>query len=120
MYVLDSTIVYVYDTILVSVTDTLIINLLPLSLPPIELNIVKIYPNPTTGKLFISSHPSNQLQNFEYKIINPIGQNIYQDDFSMILTEIDLSKWSLKGLYLFNIHEKSTGKLVESKKIVFN
>ncbi len=120
LYVLDSTIVYVYDTILVSVTDTLIINLLPLSLPPIELNIVKIYPNPTTGKLFISSHPSNQLQNFEYKIINPIGQNIYQDDFSMILTEIDLSKWSLKGLYLFNIHEKSTGKLVESKKIVFN
>lgn len=120
LFILDSTVVYVYDTILVSVTDTLIINLLPLSVPPIDLNIVKIYPNPSNGKLFISAHASNQLQNFEYKIINPIGQTIYQADFSNILTEIDLYKWSLKGLYLFNIHEKLTGKLVESKKIVFN
>ncbi len=120
LYVLDSTVVYVFDTILVSVTDTLIINLLPLTVPPFQLNIVKVYPNPSNGKLFISANSSNQLQNFEYKIINPLGQNIFQDDFTKVLTEIDLYKWSLKGLYLFNIHEKSTGKLVESKKIVFN
>lgn len=120
LHILDSAVIYVYDTILVSVSDTLIINLLPMSLPPIALNIVKVYPNPSNGKLYISTQQSNQLQNFEYRIINPIGQSIYQDDFSKILTEIDLYQWSLKGLYLFNIHEKSTGRLVESKKIVFN
>lgn len=120
LFVLDSTVVYVYDTIMVSVTDTLIINLLPLSVPPIDLNIVKIYPNPNNGKLYISTSALNQLQNFDYIIINPLGQFIYQDDFTKVISEIDLYQWNLKGIYLFNIYEKSTGNLVESKKIVFN
>lgn len=118
LYILDSTVVYVFDTVQVSVSDTLIIKLLPMTVPPVDVNIVKVYPNPTTGKLYINAHPSNQLQNFQYDIVNPLGQIIFSDNFNKAMTEIDLYQWALKGLYHFNIYETSTGKLVESKKIV--
>ncbi len=118
LYVTDTIITQIYDTIYTSVTDTLVIQLLPLSLPPLNTNIIKIYPNPSTGKLFISLKTGNQLQNFSYEIINPLGQTINSGLFNFELKEIDLYNWGTKGLYLFNIRDNSSNQVIESKKII--
>ncbi len=116
--ILDTTITNVYDTIYVRVADTLFIKLLPLTVPPLDLNVIKIYPNPSTGKLFITCNSANQLQNYYYEISNQLGQIILNGDFNISSREIDLYTWGLKGLYHFNIRENGTQKLIESKKIV--
>lgn len=69
---------------------------------------IKIYPNPFTDKLTISSE-SFEDQNIQLKIINSIGQEVHMQNNLNDNNEIDLSNLP-KGLYFLTIENKSSNK----------
>ena len=72
---------------------------------------VSLYPNPTTSVLNISSEEKIK----EIKIINVLGEIIYQSVIDKLKTTIDLSKIA-RGIYLIcltgNDYKKSTKKII--------
>ncbi len=66
------------------------------SVPQINSNVVKIYPNPATEKLFIEN---NLAQSSNYIITNLLGQEM---DKGLLKSEIDISNL-LNGVYFIEI-----------------
>lgn len=69
---------------------------------------IKIYPNPFTDKLTISSENFEE-QNIQLKIINSIGQEVHVLNNLNDYNEIDLFNLA-KGLYFLTIENKSSNK----------
>lgn len=76
-------------------------------------DLIEVYPNPNeTGLLKIITDNSNQ---YELKLINVMGQIVYEEQFNSNITELDLTKFE-KGIYqLFITNQYSS--LV--KKIIY-
>lgn len=77
---------------------------------------LKIYPNPTTGKIVIALAEYNtEIQQSEFSIFNLYGTNIFNTILTSGKTEIDLSDFE-KGFYFFEIKFKDSvskkGKLI--------
>ncbi|MBO3099162.1 T9SS type A sorting domain-containing protein [Gelidibacter pelagius] len=70
-----------------------------LSVSQLEHQMVKLYPNPVTDKLFIQS-PSSK--NFNLKLVNSLGQLVMSQDSNSASAELDLSSLS-RGLYVLNV-----------------
>ena len=76
-----------------------------------ELNTlyqISIYPNPTTGNLFISDE-NNAFQNSTIQIKNYLGQVVFTTPFA---SQINLQNLSA-GMYFLTIQDKSSSKTVK-------
>ncbi len=74
-------------------------------------NSVVFYPNPTKGRIYIST---NDLLNCDYKIISITGKIVKVGKINA--TVIDLSEFN-SGLYFINIIDSKTGKVIVVKII---
>jgi hypothetical protein len=102
----------------VSVTDTLFINSTITSFNPITYeNTIKIYPNPTQGQLTIDFGNINTLSGYQMKVINPLGQQIFQSNISQRISNITLSSFATKGVYFVQLIDNK-GTITENRKIV--
>ena len=63
---------------------------------------VSVYPNPTQGKIAISTNQMILNSNTKLSIINFVGEHIYSELLSFEKTEIDLSNYP-KGIYLLKL-----------------
>jgi hypothetical protein len=97
----------VYDTTgqYCSVEDTLKIKMIKTVNNSIEINIVKIYPNPAKDKVFIDVGDINFQSGNSITITNAVGQEIYANAITEKLTQIDISNWNSNGIYIFKIKD---------------
>ena len=85
-----------------------------LSVSQFENQMVRIYPNPVTDKLFIQS-PSSR--NFNLKLVNSLGQLVMSQESNSASAELNLSSLS-SGLYFLNIADDN--KNSQTIKIIKN
>ncbi len=77
-----------------------------------ELENIKIYPNPASSLLYVSTQGN---QNISYTIYSVIGNQVANGDLSLAISEIDISRIS-KGIYILSLADNSTQT---AKKITF-
>jgi hypothetical protein len=106
----------VIDTIFLNYCDTMIINT-PLSISPLILNSIKIYPNPASTFLFIEFGNYSSMNNYKIRITNTLGQVVYETLIYQPNTTIDLNTWTGNGLYLVNIIDPQNN-IIDTKKII--
>jgi hypothetical protein len=82
-------------------------------------NLINIYPNPTSSIITIDLGKQSSLIGSQIKIINLLGQDIYDSILSQEIVEINLSSIAAKGLYLVSI-VNSEKKVIVIKKIILN
>ena len=104
-----------YDT--VSVSDTLRIKLLITNgLSEKIENLIRVFPNPTTGFLFIDNGNFTIMKSYSIQMTDLQGKVLFVEDVLSQLNKIDLKNFG-KGIYLLNILDENA-KLIASKKIV--
>ncbi len=108
----------VYDTIKTSCYDTLKINVVLTSLnPPLNLNQIKVYPNPTNSSIFIENSNFGIMNGYSIKILNSLSQIVYQTPINQPSFMVNLSTLSGKGIYYINVID-NIGNVIETRKIV--
>jgi hypothetical protein len=104
-----------YDT--VSVSDTLRIKLLITNgLSEKIENLIRVFPNPSTGFLFIDNGNFTIMKSYSIQMTDLQGKVLFVEDVLSQLNEIDLKNFG-KGIYLLNILDENA-KLIASKKIL--
>lgn len=77
-----------------------------------QTNLIDVYPNPNeTGLLKIASDNTNQ---YDLKLVNVMGQIVYEEQFNSNITELDLTKFE-KGVYqlfITNQHSSLVKKII--------
>jgi hypothetical protein len=111
----DTTFVTVYDTI--AVTDTLYIDITTGLAAPNDVNRMKVYPNPSTGQVFIDNGNYALLPNYSLKIVNTLGQQVFSSLINSPAFMINLSQFGGPGIYFLQIMDPG-GQMVEEKKII--
>jgi len=107
----------IYDTI--SVSDTLKIKLsITTGNSEITENLIRVFPNPTNGILFVDNGNYLLMENYSLQITDLQGKELYNEVVRSQRNEIDLKDF-VKGIYLLNIRD-GNGKLNVSKKIVLD
>lgn len=108
----------VYEKVFVSVTDTLIINSVITSIiPPNNINIIKIFPNPAKDHITIDYGNYAMQTGYKIKIINSLGQVVFTTLINQQESYVDLSSWTAKGIYYVHLID-AQNKTVELRKIV--
>ena len=107
--------VTVYDSI--AVTDTLIItaNHASGANPPTDQNIIRAYPNPTNDHLLIDNGDYTKMTGYKIKIINSLGNQVFESIIDKQLFDIDLNTFGGKGLYYLQIID-NTSQIIEIKR----
>ncbi len=101
----------------VTVTDTLIVKMNITGYNPLSYNnTIKIYPNPTAGKLNIDISNYNNISDYSVKLIDNLGSVKFQNVINSNNFIIDISTYA-GGIYHFIVTDKS-GNLIERKNIV--
>ncbi|MCI5054802.1 MAG: T9SS type A sorting domain-containing protein [Flavobacteriales bacterium] len=82
--------------------------------------VVKYYPNPSNGELFISSSSNDFDSNYSIHIINSIGQEVLSNniDMNMINQQIIGTETLESGMYQVYISDASAAKITGFKWIV--
>jgi len=107
-----------YDSVLISVTDTLIINVnLSGISSPNNSNTLKIYPNPANDIVFIDNDNFNSMSNYNLKIINSLGQEVFNSFITIPQFQIPITSFGGLGLYYIQLYN-DTGGLLEIKKLI--
>ncbi len=75
----------------------------------------KLYPNPA-GNYVIVEVPEMLLKGASVKIVNLLGERIYQSELKSLVTNIDISMLG-KGMYIISIENKTSGAV---KRLVVN
>ena len=102
----------------VTVTDTLIINTNTVSFNPITYqNTIKIFPNPTSDHITINYGNFATLNGYQLKIINSLGQQMFQTAINQQSSYINLSNWTGNGIYFVQIIDPQ-GNIIDIRKIV--
>ena len=107
-----------YDSVLISVTDTLIINVnLSGISSPNNSNTLKIYPNPANDIVFIDNGNFNSMSNYNLKIINSLGQEVFNSFITIPQFQIPITSFGGLGLYYIQLYN-DTGSLLEIRKLI--
>jgi hypothetical protein len=102
----------------ITVTDTLLINTGILSYNPIVYNnTIKVYPNPAKDHITIDYGNFANLSGHQIRIINSLGQQVFQTSINQQSNFISLSGWSGNGLYFIQLIDASNN-IIEIKKII--
>ena len=107
-----------YDSLLVSVTDTLIINinLSGFSSPNIS-NTLIIYPNPAVDIVLIDNGNFNSMSDYSLKILNPLGQEVFNSFINTAQFQIPITNFGGVGLYHIKLYDNA-GSLIDTRKLI--
>ena len=102
----------------VTVTDTLIINANLIGFNPVTYqNTIKVWPNPAHDHITIDNGNISNLNGYQIKITNVLGQQVFQSAINQQQFYIDLSTWTGNGAYYLNLINPQ-GVTIETKVIV--
>ncbi len=105
-----------YQTI--TITDTLLINMGITGFNPVTYNnTIKIFPNPTNDHITINYGNFASLNGYQLKIINSLGQQVFQTNITQQSDYLNLTTWGGNGLYFVQIID-SQGNIIDIRKIV--
>ena len=105
-----------YQTI--TVTDTLVINMGITGFNPVTYNnTIKIFPNPTNDHITINYGNFASLNGYQLKIINSLGQQVFQTNITQQSDYLNLTTWGGNGLYFVHIIDQQ-GNIIDIRKIV--
>ena len=105
-----------YQTI--TVTDTLLINMGITGFNPVSYNnTIKIFPNPTNDHITINYGNFASLNGYQLKIINSLGQQVFQTNVVQQSDYLNLTTWGGNGLYFVQIIDQQ-GNIIDIRKIV--
>ena len=107
-----------YDSLLVSVTDTLIINinLSGFNSPNIS-NTLRIYPNPAVDVVLIDNGNFNSMSDYSLKILNPLGQEVFNSFINTAQFQIPITNFGGVGLYHIKLYDNA-GSLIDTRKLI--
>ncbi len=105
-----------YQTI--TVTDTLLINTGITGFNPVTYeNTIRIWPNPTYDHITIDAGDLNVMNGHSIRIVNALGQQMFQSAITQQQFYLDLSTWTGSGIYYVNIIN-AQGVTIDTRKIV--
>ena len=109
-----------YDTIQVAVNDTLIIDFLLTGVAkPNNAKTIKVYPNPAKDVVIIDNGDYSSMTNYSVKIINSLGQEVFNNSINIPKFQITVSSLGSEGLYFIKIFDENN-YLLETKKLILN
>ena len=81
-------------------------------------NILKVYPNPTSETLTIDCGSNyNSSKNYKVRIVNNLGQSIYESIITQQVSSINLNNRIGKGIFIIQLID-SNSNILDNKKIV--
>lgn len=102
----------------ITVTDTLLINMGITGFNPVTYsNSIKILPNPTNDHITINYGNFASLNGYQLKIMNSLGQQMFQTTINQQSSYVSLSSWTGNGLYFVYIIDPQ-GNTIDIRKIV--
>jgi hypothetical protein len=105
-----------YQTI--TVTDTLVINTGIVTYNPVSYNnTIKIFPNPTNDHITIDYGNFTQMNGYQLRIENSLGQEVFQTNITQQTDYLSLNNWGGNGLYFVRVIDPQ-GNTVDIRKIV--
>lgn len=105
-----------YQTI--TVTDTLRINTGITGFNPVTYeNTIRIWPNPINDHITIDAGDLNVMNGYNIRIVNALGQQVFQTALTQQQYYLDLSTWTGSGIYYVNIINPQ-GVTIDTRKIV--
>ncbi|MFN8367830.1 MAG: LamG-like jellyroll fold domain-containing protein [Candidatus Kapaibacterium sp.] len=105
------------DTVKVAVTDTLIIKLKTTDVPVEQFTTIKVYPNPSTDKIFVDIGDVTKLSGYLIKFYNSLGQLVVSKLVTQPLIEVEVKELGSKGAYNIEVLD-SSNKVVALRKIL--
>jgi hypothetical protein len=102
----------------ITVTDTLLINTNITGYNPLTYeNTIRIWPNPTYDHITIDAGNLNTMSGYSIRIVNALGQQMFQSAINQQQFYLDLSSWTGNGIYYVNIINPQ-GVTIDTRKIV--
>ncbi len=102
----------------ITVTDTLLINTNITGYNPVSYeNTIRIWPNPTYDHITIDAGNLNTMSGYSIRIVNALGQQVFQSAINQQQFYLDLSNWTGNGIYYVNIINPQ-GVTIDTRKIV--
>jgi hypothetical protein len=102
----------------ITVTDTLLINTNITGYNPVTYeNTIRIWPNPTYDHITIDAGNLNTMSGYSIRIVNALGQQVFQSAINQQQFYLDLSSWTGNGIYYVNIINPQ-GVTIDTRKIV--
>jgi hypothetical protein len=80
-------------------------------------NDIKIFPNPTYDHITIDAGNLNTMSGYSIRIVNALGQQVFQSAINQQQFYLDLSSWTGNGIYYVNIINPQ-GVTIDTRKIV--
>lgn len=87
------------------------------SIEDISQNKISIHPNPVKDFVIINTEFYNQKNNCNLKVVNTLGQIVYENLINQSEMQIDVSTFGGKGTYFVTIYD-NLGTLKECKKLL--
>jgi hypothetical protein len=82
-----------------------------------QSNKIKIHPNPTNDHITIDAGDLNVMNGYSIRIVNALGQQMFQSAITQQQFYLDLSTWTGSGIYYVNIIN-AQGVTIDTRKIV--
>jgi hypothetical protein len=79
--------------------------------------MLNIYPNPTKDFLQIDCGDISSMNGYSIKIINSLGQSLFDEPVTQSPFSIDMNGWNGNGLYFLHLIDGS-GNITDIRKIV--
>jgi uncharacterized repeat protein (TIGR03803 family) len=78
---------------------------------------IKLYPNPTNDEITIDCGNLDNVSGWSIKIVNMLGQEVFNGIMNTQLYDISTQTWDNKGVYFVKIYDESNN-LINTKKII--
>ena len=86
-------------------------------MPPDNINILKIYPNPARDHMFINTGEYSNMNWYHINIINQLGASVFETNIEESLYNVSLSTWTGTGLYFIQVID-ADGYIIDIRKII--